>query len=131
MCHHHFAPFHHVGLPVLVANASVAFFLNLATMALIKHTSALTLNVAGVFKDIGLIVWSVLVSGAVVTNLQYFGYFIAIVGVSLYSSYKRAQSQATPPPAEPAPEPSDAEAQPLAPSNEPTAAPPADAAPAK
>ena len=121
---------------MLFANASVAFFLNLATMALIKHTSALTLNVSGVFKDIGLIVWSVLVSGAVVTNLQYFGYFIAVVGVSLYSSYKRAQSQATPPPAEPAPEPSDAargaeEAQPLAPLGEPAAAPPADAAPAR
>ena len=65
--------------PVL---ASVAFLLNIATMALIKSTSALTLNVAGVFKDVGLILWSVAVSGATVTRLQYGGYTVAIVGVS-------------------------------------------------
>lgn len=68
----------------------MAFLLNLATMALIKNTSALTLNVSGVFKDIGLILWSVAVSGAVVTQLQYAGYAVAIVGVSAYSAYKRA-----------------------------------------
>ena len=62
-------------------------------MALIKHTSALTLNVSGVFKDILLIVWSVVVSGALVTPLQYCGYAIAIVGVSAYSRYKRNQQQ--------------------------------------
>ena len=60
-------------------------------MALIKNTSALTLNVSGVFKDIFLILWSVVVSGAVVTHLQYFGYALAIAGVSGYSAYKRAQ----------------------------------------
>jgi hypothetical protein len=56
--HNYFAPLRHVGFLVLSANASAAFLLNLATMALIKHTSALTLNVSGVFKDIGLILWS-------------------------------------------------------------------------
>ena len=71
--------------------------LNLATMQLIKNTSALTLNVSGVFKDVGLILWSVVVSGAVVTKLQYVGYAVVIVGVSAYSAYKRAQQQATPP----------------------------------
>ena len=90
VCHRHFAPIRHVGLLTLTLNASVAFLLNLATMALIKNTSALTLNVSGVFKDIGLILWSVAVSGAVVTQLQYAGYAVAIVGVSAYSAYKRA-----------------------------------------
>ena len=47
------APLHHVGAPLLLLNASVVVLLNLSTMALIKHTSALTLNVSGVFKDIG------------------------------------------------------------------------------
>ena len=45
------------------------------------------------FKDLGLIGWSVLVSGAVVTSLQYFGYMIALIGVTAYSAYKRAQQQ--------------------------------------
>ena len=88
-----FAPVRKVGLEMLLANAATAFALNLATMALIKHTSALTLNVSGVFKDILLIVWSVVLSGALVTPLQYCGYAIAIVGVSAYSRYKRNQQQ--------------------------------------
>ena len=83
----------------------MAFLLNLATMALIKNTSALTLNVSGVFKDIGLIFWSVLVSGAVVTHLQYAGYLVAVIGVSLYSAYKRAQQTAAPSQAPTAPQP--------------------------
>ena len=49
---------------------------------------------SGVFKDIGLIVWSVLVSGAVVTELQYVGYAVALAGVTGYSSYKRAEAAA-------------------------------------
>lgn len=89
----HFAPVRHVGFAVLLANASVAFLLNLSTMALIKHTSALTLNISGVFKDLGLIGWSVAVSGAVVTSLQCFGYGVALLGVTGYSAYKRAQQE--------------------------------------
>jgi len=82
--------FHRAGYLTLLANASMAFLLNIATMALIKHTSALTLNVAGVFKDLLLIVWSVLVSGAIVTPIQYAGYFIAFSGVTGYTAYKRS-----------------------------------------
>jgi cell division protein FtsB len=35
----------------------------------------------------------VLVSGAIVTSLQYFGYLVALVGVTGYSAYKRSQQQ--------------------------------------
>ena len=49
------------------------------------------MNIAGVFKDLLLILWSVAMSGAVVTATQYMGYTIAVVGVGCYSSYKRAQ----------------------------------------
>lgn len=86
---HRFGPIRRVGPLLLLANASVAFLLNLATMALIKHTSALTLNVSGVFKDILLILWSVAISGALVTLPQYLGYTIALVGVIAYSKIKR------------------------------------------
>jgi len=94
LLHHHMAPLHHVGAPLLLLNASVVVLLNLSTMALIKHTSALTLNVSGVFKDIGLILWSVYVSGAIVTPLQYVGYGVALAGVVGFSEYKRAMAAA-------------------------------------
>lgn len=90
---HHLHAVRRVGVGVLALNASVAFVLNLATMALIKHTSALTLNVSGVFKDLLLIFWSVMVSGATVTPVQYFGYALALAGVTGYSNLKRAQQQ--------------------------------------
>ena len=83
--------FARTGYLTLLANSSVAFALNIATMALIKHTSALTLNVAGVFKDLLLILWSVAVSGAIVTPVQYLGYAIAFSGVTGYTAYKRAE----------------------------------------
>ena len=38
--------------PLYTLAASVAFVLNLATISLIQRTSALTLNVAGVIKDL-------------------------------------------------------------------------------
>lgn len=95
LLHHHMAPLHHVGAPLLLLNASVVVLLNLSTMALIKHTSALTLNVSGVFKDIGLILWSVYVSGAIVTPLQYVGYGVALAGVVGFSEYKRANAAAS------------------------------------
>ena len=93
---HSFASFRHVGYFTLLANSSVAFLLNLATMALIKHTSALTLNVSGVFKDILLIGYSVVVSGAVVTSLQYGGYAIALTGVIAYTRYKNSKAPPAP-----------------------------------
>jgi len=82
--------FSRTGYVTLLANSSIAFCLNIATMALIKHTSALTLNVAGVFKDLLLILWSVIVSGAIVTPTQYMGYAIAFSGVTGYTAYKRS-----------------------------------------
>jgi len=94
---HNFRAVRKVGGLTLLANASVAFLLNLATMALIKHTSALTLNVSGVFKDLLLIVYSVVVSGAIVRPVQYFGYAVAVVGVSLYSHHMRTRPKPSPP----------------------------------
>jgi len=99
---HRFAAIRHVGALKLLANASIAFLLNLATMALIKHTSALTLNVSGVFKDLLLIGYSVVVSGAIVTPTQYFGYVIALVGVTWYSQYMRNKNPGSKPSLKPA-----------------------------
>lgn len=77
-----------VGGGIFAVNLCLAYVLNIATMALIQNTSALTLNVAGVIKDLLLIGYSVTVSGAIVSTTQYGGYFVAFVGVAAYSSYK-------------------------------------------
>ena len=90
-----FAPvFENIGIPLLMLNSSVAVALTLSSIALISYTSALTMNIAGVFKDLLLILWSVAMSGAVVTTTQYMGYTIAVIGVWCYSTYKRAQQAA-------------------------------------
>jgi len=90
LAHRGLDAFRVVGPLVFAANLSLAFVLNLATMALIKHTSALTLNVAGVVKDLLLIGYSVAVSGARVGPMQFSGYAVAFVGVTAYSNHKRS-----------------------------------------
>jgi len=77
-----------VGALMMFSNASLAFLLNLATIILIKNTSALTLNVSGIVKDLLLIAWSVTISGASITSTQYFGYTIAMIGIITYTRYK-------------------------------------------
>ena len=90
LAHRGLDAFRVVGPLVFAANLSLAFTLNLATMALIKHTSALTLNVAGVVKDLLLIGYSIAVSGARVSPVQFSGYAMAFVGVTAYSNHKRS-----------------------------------------
>jgi len=79
-----------LGVPVLLLNSSVAVCLNLSSIALIAYTSALTINISAIFKDMLLILFSVVVNGAQVTLLQYVGYLVAVVGVWHYGKYKRA-----------------------------------------
>ena len=95
LSHRGLEAFRAVGPLVFAANLCLAFVLNLATMALIKATSALTLNVAGVVKDLLLISYSVAISGAKVSPIQFTGYAVAFVGVTAYSNHKRSlQAQA-------------------------------------
>ncbi|KAF9445534.1 TPT-domain-containing protein [Macrolepiota fuliginosa MF-IS2] len=83
------APFYEVpriGAAILLSNASVAFFLNVAAVFLVGVGSGLVLTLAGVFKDILLITGSVLVFGNQITPVQVFGYSIALVGLVLYKT---------------------------------------------
>ncbi|KJA13736.1 hypothetical protein HYPSUDRAFT_49651 [Hypholoma sublateritium FD-334 SS-4] len=83
------APFYELqklGVGVLLTNASVAFFLNVAAVFLVGVGSGLVLTLAGVFKDILLITGSVLIFGNQVTPLQIFGYSIALGGLILYKT---------------------------------------------
>jgi drug/metabolite transporter (DMT)-like permease len=75
-------------IAMLAANGFVAFTLNVAVVMLISCTSALTLTLAGIFKDILLVVLSVAIFGSPVTNLQVVGYAVALAGLNLHKEYK-------------------------------------------
>ena len=74
--------------PVLLLNGIAAFALNIAIVLLISHTSALVLSLGGIFKDILLVLFSVMFFAAPVTPLQIFGYAIALASMNLYKDFK-------------------------------------------
>lgn len=73
-----------VGVWTLLANAMVAFALNVSVVFLIGRTSSLVLTLCGVLKDILLVVASMIIWGTVVTPLQFIGYGIALSGLVYY-----------------------------------------------
>jgi hypothetical protein len=74
---------------MMILNGLVAFTLNIASVLLISHTSALVLTLAGVFKDILLVVLSLVVFESPVSMLQYLGYSVALLGLNLHKEYKK------------------------------------------
>ncbi|GAB7348932.1 hypothetical protein MBLNU459_g7618t1 [Dothideomycetes sp. NU459] len=78
------ADIHKVGVAVLLANAVVAFALNISVVFLIGRTSALVLTLSGVLKDILLVLASMFIFGDPVTMTQTFGYAIALTGLVYY-----------------------------------------------
>ncbi|PKY03735.1 TPT-domain-containing protein [Aspergillus campestris IBT 28561] len=73
-----------LGISTLIANALVAFLLNVSVVLLIGKTSAVVLTMAGILKDILLVVASILIFGDPVTSQQFLGYGIALVGLAYY-----------------------------------------------
>lgn len=73
-----------IGMPILIANAMVAFLLNVSVVFLIGKTSSLVLTLCGVLKDILLVGLSMLIWGAPVSGTQFFGYGIALAGMMYY-----------------------------------------------
>ncbi|KAG9246604.1 triose-phosphate transporter family-domain-containing protein [Calycina marina] len=80
------AEIHAVGLWTLLANAWVAFMLNVSVVFLIGKTSGLTLTLCGVLKDILLVCLSILIWGTLLSHLQVFGYSIALVGMLYFKT---------------------------------------------
>ncbi|KAJ6595856.1 triose-phosphate transporter family-domain-containing protein [Mycena vulgaris] len=83
------APFYQlarIGPLILISNAAVAFFLNVAAVFLVGVGSGLILTLAGVFKDILLITGSVILFTAHVSPLQIFGYSVALAGLVLFKT---------------------------------------------
>lgn len=77
-----------LGPVILLSNAGVAFGLNVASVFLIGAASSLTLTLAGVLKDILLILGSMWLLGSTVTGLQFVGYAIALGGLVLFKTHK-------------------------------------------
>lgn len=74
---------------IMIANGIVAFSLNVASVLLISHTSALVLTLAGVVKDIMLVCLSLVVFRSPVSLLQYLGYAVALLALNLHKEYKK------------------------------------------
>ncbi|KAJ6004899.1 sugar phosphate/phosphate translocator [Penicillium herquei] len=73
-----------VGIWILIANAMIAFLLNVSVVFLIGKTSSLVMTLCGVLKDILLVAASMMLWNTPVTPLQFFGYTIALIGLVYY-----------------------------------------------
>lgn len=81
------------GLTVL-ANTGTAFMLNVAVVILVQQTSGLTLTLAGIIKDILLIVVSIWLFGNPITTVQVVGYTLALFGLQMYHEFRAAKDPA-------------------------------------
>ncbi|KAI9323539.1 triose-phosphate transporter family-domain-containing protein [Dichotomocladium elegans] len=71
----------------------LAFAMTLAELYLIKSTNTVTLSVAGISKEIVIIMLSVLIYGDVLTRKTLLGLFVSIVGIIWYNYYKMTKAQ--------------------------------------
>ncbi|KAK3326512.1 triose-phosphate transporter family-domain-containing protein [Apodospora peruviana] len=74
-----------VGYLTLLLNAMVAFLLNVSSVFLIGKTSSLVMTLTGIFKNILLVIVSVMIWHTSITSLQFLGYGIALFGLVVYS----------------------------------------------
>ncbi|KAK8143465.1 solute carrier 35 member [Beauveria asiatica] len=76
--------FSSVGVPMLLANAFVAFLLNVSIVLLLGKTSAVALTMSAILKDILLVFASMVLFGDPVSGQQFIGYSIAMGGLIYY-----------------------------------------------
>jgi len=75
--------------PVLLGNAMLAFTLNCTVAQCIKQLSAVGYLLCGIVKDICIIATSTWFLDESLSNMQKFGFSMALTGVGLYSLYKQ------------------------------------------
>ncbi|KAL7409702.1 triose-phosphate transporter family-domain-containing protein [Mrakia frigida] len=68
----------------LLGNAFIAFSLNILALVLIQKIGGLALSLAGIVKDIALILGSGVVFGNSVTGMQVAGYGVSIIGLWIF-----------------------------------------------
>jgi hypothetical protein len=79
-----------IGKYVFVANGLLAFALNLVIYLAIQRASGLIFALAGVIKDIMIIVGGFVFQGSVISRTQIVGYAIAIAGLQAYGIVSKA-----------------------------------------
>ncbi|OTB07796.1 hypothetical protein M426DRAFT_229325 [Hypoxylon sp. CI-4A] len=82
-----------VGVWMLLLNAIVAFLLNVSSVLLIGKTSAVVMTLTDVFKNIILVITSVVIWGTPISTLQKVGYFFTLVGLAMYQSQGKKASE--------------------------------------
>jgi hypothetical protein len=76
-------------LLILLVSGLVAFTLNIAVVMVIGNTSALIFTLAGIVKDLMLVFLSMVIFKSPVSQLQYLGYSVALLGLNLHKEYKK------------------------------------------
>ncbi|KAI8079709.1 triose-phosphate transporter family-domain-containing protein [Gilbertella persicaria] len=86
----HFDTISHVieSLGLMSIGGFLAFAMTLAELYLIKNTNTVTLSVAGISKEIVVIMLSVMIYGDVLTPKNLLGLLVSIVGIIAYNYYK-------------------------------------------
>ena len=81
---------------LLLANAVLAFALNLSIVLFVSNMGIMSMTLAGIFKDVLVILLSVLVFGRfnTIRTSQYIGYGLSLMGLTLYKEYKRRNDSA-------------------------------------
>lgn len=69
----------------LALNCCNAFLLNVAVATVIKYASGVSFVLAGVIKDVCIVVAAAMLFGAIVTSVQMIGFSIAVMGVAVHS----------------------------------------------
>jgi hypothetical protein len=83
-------------LPLMLYSCILAFALNVSSYAYIKATSALTMSVSGIIKDVLMIVVSVAYFGSAFRWNQCLGYGTAVVGTMCYKRLRDIAAQSVP-----------------------------------
>ncbi|KAH7054600.1 DUF250 domain membrane protein [Macrophomina phaseolina] len=78
------ADFRHIGFGTLLANAFVAFLLNVSVVFLIRRTSAVVMTLCGILKNILIVVASMVLFQDPVTVTQAVGFVISLSGLIYY-----------------------------------------------
>jgi hypothetical protein len=79
--------------PHLLANACIAFALNVVIALFVKHSSGVSFVLAGILKDAMIVAAGAFLLKEVITLIQSFGFFLQCIGVLLWGMMKNFQEK--------------------------------------
>lgn len=83
----------HTWGPMLLLNAALAFSLNVTVALFMSRTSAVSMIMAGLIKDAMIVFAGCMLFGDVLSNLQFTGFGLQLVAISLWSTMKMFQDE--------------------------------------